>query len=62
MEFKALESAGLCVFIVICGNMRGTDTAAVLLKAMPKILHLVAKETGPFIYYVYKDSNLKRAR
>jgi hypothetical protein len=62
LELKALESAGLRAFIMICGNMRGTETAAILLKAMPRILNLVAKETGPFIYYVYKDSTLKRAR
>jgi len=42
--------------------MRGIETAAILLKAMRRILNLVAMEAGPFIYYVYKDSTLKRAR
>jgi PIN like domain len=62
LELKALESAGLRAFIMICGNTRGIETAAILLKAIPKILNLVANEAGPFIYYVYKDSTLKRAR
>lgn len=62
LELKALESAGLRAFIVICGNMRGVETAAILLKAMPRILNLIAKETGPYIYYIYKDSTTRRAR
>jgi hypothetical protein len=62
LELKALESARLRAFIVICGNVRGIDTAAILLKAMPKILNIVGSEKGPFIYYVYKDSTTKRSR
>jgi hypothetical protein len=62
LELKALESARLRAFIAICGNVRGIDTAAILLKAMPKILDVVGTEKGPFIYYVYKDSTVKRSR
>jgi hypothetical protein len=47
---------------MICGNIRGIETAAILLKAIPRILNLVAKEAEPFIYCVYKDSTLKRSR
>jgi hypothetical protein len=62
LELKALESARLRAFIVICGNVRGIDSAAILVKAMPKILEIVGGEKGPFIYYVYKDSAVRRAR
>jgi hypothetical protein len=62
LELKALESARLRAFIVICGNVRGVDTADILLKAMPKILDSVGRQKGPFIYYVYKDSSMKRSR
>jgi hypothetical protein len=62
LELKALESARLRAFIVICGNVRGIDSAAILVKAMPKILEIVGREKGPFIYYVYKDSAVRRAR
>jgi hypothetical protein len=62
LELKALESARLRAFIVICGNVRGIDTAAILLKAMPKILDVVNRQKGPFIYYVYKDSTMRRSR
>ena len=62
LELKVLESARLRAFIVICGNVRGIDTAAILVKAMPKILDVVGSEEGPFIYYVYKDSTVKRSR
>ena len=62
LELKALESARLRAFIMICGNVRGIDTATILLKAMPKILDAVAHQKAPFIYYIYKDSSIKRSR
>ena len=62
LELNALKSARLRAFIVICGNVRGVDTARILLKAMPKLLEIVSRQKGPFIYYVYKDSTVKRTR
>jgi hypothetical protein len=62
LELQALESAGLRAFIVISGNVRGVETAAILLKAMPRIMKAVSGQRGPFIYYVYKNSTVKRVR
>ena len=62
LELRTLESARLRTFIMICGNVRGAETARILLAAMPRILAVVGTRRGPFIYYVYKDSTLKRAR
>ena len=62
LELQALRSARLRTFILICGNVRGADTARILLKAMPKILAVVDAQKGPFIYYVYKDSSVKQIR
>ena len=62
LELQALQAAGLRAFIVICGNVRGEETAAILLKAMPKILDTISRQSGPFIYYVYKDSKLRKAK
>jgi PIN like domain len=61
LERQALQLARLRVFIVICGNVRGVETAAILLKAMPRIQKTIDSQKGPFIYYVYKDSTVKRA-
>lgn len=61
LEIRALELARLRTFIMICGNVRGSDTAAILVNAMPGILKVIGNRAGPFIYYVYKDSTLKRA-
>lgn len=61
LELKALKSAKLRVFIVICGNVRGSETADILVKAMPRILKVIENQKGPFIYYVYKDSAINRA-
>jgi hypothetical protein len=62
LELQTLRSARLRTFIMICGNVRGAETARILLAAMPRILAVVGTRRGPFIYYVYKDSTLKQAR
>ena len=62
LELKALEAARLRTFILICGNVRGSDAARILLAAIPRILAVVEAQKGPFIYYVYKNSTVKRAR
>ena len=36
LELRAIESAGLRAFIVICGNVRGVDTAEILVGAMKR--------------------------
>lgn len=61
LELQALQTTGVRVFIVISGNVRGVETAAILLKAMPKIEKTIRGQSGPFIYFVYKDATLKRA-
>ena len=48
MELRALESAGVRAFIVICGNVRGSQTAEILRRAMPRIVGVVTGERGPF--------------
>ena len=62
LELETLEHARLRTFIMICGNVRGTDAARILLAAMPRILAVVDARRGPFIYYVYKNSTVKQAR
>jgi hypothetical protein len=61
LEFQALVEARVRAFIVVCGNVRGIETAEILRRAMPKILKVIASQRGPFVYYVYKNSTLKRA-
>ena len=59
-ELRALTSAGVRAFIVVCGNVRGVETAAILLKAMPRILRVLKSQRGPFVYRVYRNSTLQR--
>ena len=61
-ELSALLSARLRAFIVICGNLKGSDTADILVRAMPRIHAVLSSRKGPFIYYVYKDSSVAQAR
>lgn len=61
LELQALKAARLRTFIVVCGNVRGADTAKILLAAMPRILAVLGTQRGPFIYYVYKNSTVREA-
>lgn len=62
LELQAIESARLRAFIVICGNVRGADTAEILLKGNAANPGNPGRPKGPFIYCVYKDSTIKRSR
>ncbi len=62
LELQALRDAGLRVFIVICGNVRGTETARIIVDAIPRIIAAVQRTKGPCVFYVYKNSTIRRAR
>ena len=62
LELQALLAARLRTFIVICGNVRGSDMARILVGAIPRILAVLARQGGPFIYCIYKDSTVKQVR
>ena len=59
LEAAAFRNAGLKVFIIICGNLTGAETARILLKAMPRIVEIALRKRGAFLCYVYKDGTLK---
>jgi hypothetical protein len=61
LELQALRNAKLRAFILVCGNVRGADTADILLKAMSRIIDILGRYRGPFVYYVYKNSSMRLA-
>ncbi len=52
LERQSLQQAGVRTFVFIGGNVTMKDTAAILVKALPRILTISAKIKGPFIYHI----------
>ena len=60
LEYDVLRKSGLRVFIALCGNVTGGETARIILKAIPRVLQVVqAHGTGPLIGYIYKNGTIK---
>ena len=49
LELAALRSSRARVFILVAGNLRGSEIAAVFLKALPRIYKILASRSGPFV-------------
>ena len=49
MERQALINAGVRAFILVSGNLKGTEMAAIFAAAMPNMLKLIAEQAPPFI-------------
>jgi hypothetical protein len=49
MELEALRSSGARVFVLIAGNLRGAEIAAVFTNAMPGICRVLDDQPGPFV-------------
>lgn len=60
LELNALKTAGLRVFVLVAGNLRGVEMADVLASAVDRIIQAAHENTGPYLYYVRKDGSLRR--
>ena len=49
LERQALLNAGVRAFILVSGNLKGTEMAAIFAEAMPAMLKLIAEQPAPFI-------------
>lgn len=44
----------------MAGKLRGPEIADVLARALDEIIGAAHKDTGPFLYYIYKDGSIRR--
>ena len=58
LEIAALRSSGTRVFVLIAGNLRGSDIASAFTTALPRIFRILAAHPGPFIARVSKNGNV----
>ena len=54
LELAALRSSRARVFILVAGNLRGSEIAAVFVKALPRIYKILASRSGPFVARISK--------
>ena len=52
LELNALKHAGLRVFVLVAGNLRGADIAEIFASAIDRILE-VCEETRGLVYFTY---------
>jgi len=59
LQLDALLTAGVQAFVLISGNLKNTDNAAIITKALPKILSMLAQNDFPFIAKITRQSTVK---
>jgi hypothetical protein len=58
-EVAALRVSRARVFILVAGNLRGSEIAETFLEALPGICRLLGAEEGPFIARVRRDGDVR---
>jgi predicted nuclease of predicted toxin-antitoxin system len=54
LELATLRSSRARVFILVAGNLRGSEIAAVFVTALPRICRILASRSGPFVARITK--------
>jgi len=49
LELAALRSSRARVFILVAGNLRGSEIAAVFVKALPRMCKILTSRSGSFV-------------
>lgn len=64
LELEALLNAGVKAFVLVSGNMKNAENAAIIIKAMPRIIQAVRENNFPFIAKIERHStvNIWKAR
>ncbi len=58
LELAALRSSRARVFILVAGNLRGSEIAAVFVTALPRICKILASQLGPFVARITKAGEI----
>ncbi len=59
LQLEALLDGGVQAFVLVSGNLKNADNAAVIIKALPKILAMLAQNDFPFIAKITRQSTVK---
>ncbi len=56
LEISALRASGARVFILVAGNLKGSEIAATFEAALPRIKRILSTREGPFIARIGKNA------
>ena len=59
LELDALLDGGVKAFVLVSGQLKNAENAAIIIKALPKILDMILKNNFPFITKVHRHSTLE---
>ena len=58
LEIAALRSSNARVFVLVAGNLRGYEIAAVFRDALPRIFNVLNRHSGPFVARLTKAGHI----
>jgi hypothetical protein len=58
VEIAALRSSGARVFVLVAGNLRGSDIASVFAAALPAMCRILHTREGPFIARIARSGKV----
>lgn len=58
LEVTALRSSGARVFVLVAGNLRGSEIAAVFVSALANIYRILHAHQGPFVARITKSGQI----
>ena len=58
LEIAALRASGARVFVLVAGNLRGSDIASVFVAALPAICRILHAHNGPFVARIAKSGKV----
>lgn len=58
LEIAALRASGARVFVLVAGNLRGSEIAWVFVAALPAICRILYAQEGPFVARIAKSGKV----
>jgi hypothetical protein len=58
LELDALLDGGVKAFVLVSGQLTNAENAAIIIKAMPKILKMIEQNNFPFIAKIQRHSTV----
>jgi predicted nuclease of predicted toxin-antitoxin system len=59
LEMMAVQNSGARMFVLVSGNLSGSEMAQIFVQAVPSMKSFIAKTSAPFIAKIHKDGKVK---
>jgi hypothetical protein len=62
IEKTAIKNAKVRVFILVRGNLSGSEMASIFVRALPSMARIIQNQEPPFIVRVYRDGKVSKTK